>query len=84
MRNYRIINDYKIIRRINHCINYCAYSSVMIKDLKSNLYYLIWTDDYSTFCFDRSPSSPKGTGYTRLFGEACVFEEDDIIPYIYR
>lgn len=84
MRSYRVINDYKIINRISHRVNYCAYNSVMIKDLKSNLYYLTWINDYSAVCFDRNPSSLKGTGYMRLFGEACVFEEDDIISYIYE
>ena len=79
MRNYRIINNYKVINRIN--LYMC---NVTIKDLKSNLYYSIWADDYSAIWFDHNPLSPKGTGYMRLFGEASVFEEDDIIPYIYR
>lgn len=86
MKNYRIINDYKVINKPNlyACnIEIKDLKNIEIKDLKSNLYYLVWVDDYSAICFDRNPSSPKGTGYMRLFGEACVFEEDDIIPYIY-
>lgn len=85
MRNYRIINDYKIINRINYYVNYnVCNSSVIIEDLKSNLYYLIWVGDYSAICFDRNPSNITGTGYMRLLGEAYVFEEDDLIPYIYK
>lgn len=75
MRNYRIINDYKVIgSRI---------SPYRIKGSRSNLFYLIWADDASAICFDRNPASLKGIGYMRLLGEAYVFEEDDPIPYIY-
>lgn len=78
MRNYRIINDYEIIDRINPYV-----CNVTVEDLKSNLYYLVWADDHSAICFDRNPSSPEGIGYMRFPGEASVFEEDDIIPYMY-
>ena len=79
MRNYKIINNYKIIHRTN----YHRYNHTEIKDLKSNLCYMVWLEDFLATCYDRNSSSPEGTGYMRLFGEACVFEEDDIIPYIY-
>lgn len=84
MRSYRVINDYKIINRISHSVNYCVSKSIMIKDIKSNLYYLIWQDDYRGFCFDRNPSNLKGIGYMRFFGEACVFEEDVFIPCVFE
>lgn len=77
MRSYKIIDSYKEIPGSYYRHN------IEIKDLKSNLYYIVWLDDFSAFCYDRNPSSPKGVGYMRLLEEACVFEEDDLIPYIY-
>lgn len=72
MRSYRIINDYKIVNRVT------------IEDLKSNLYYIRCVDEYTAICFAHIPPILQGTGYMRLLEEAFVFEEDDIIPYIYE
>lgn len=77
MKSYKIIDSYKEIPNSYYRHN------IEIKDLKSNLYYSVWLDDFSAICFDHNPSSPKGIGYMRFLGEASVFEENDIIPYIY-
>lgn len=73
MRNYRVINDYRVIVRTN------IYRT--IKDLRSNLYYSIWADYGHAICYDRNPSTPKGIGYSKILKEAFVFEFDDIIWY---
>ena len=79
MRNYKIIDSYKEMPNPSRYFrNY-----IEIKDLKSNLYYLVWLDDFSAICFEHNPSSPKGIGYMRFLGEACIFISVDLIPYIY-
>ena len=77
MKSYKIIDSYKEITNSYYRHN------IEIKDLKSNLFYLVWLDDFSAICFEHNPSSPKGTGYMKFLEEACVFISVDFLPYIY-
>lgn len=77
MRSYRIIDSYKEIPGSYYRHN------IEIKDLKSNLYYSVWLDDFSAICFEHNPSNAKSIGYMKFLEEACIFISDDLIPYIY-